>query len=142
MKKFWKEFKEFALKGNMIDMAVGIMIGGAFSGLVTALVNDIMSPLISLIIGKTDMSKLNVTFANGTVISIGSFIQSLIDFFIMALCIFLMVKAITRLKTSIELAEKKLLKQKEEEKAEEKEPELSAEAKLLTEIKELLEKKK
>lgn len=143
MKNFWKEFKDFALKGNMIDMAVGIMIGSAFSGLVSALVNDIMSPLISLIVGKNDMTGLNITLNNGTVIGLGDFLQALIDFFIMALCIFLVIKSINSFKTKIEAAEKKLLKKKqEEEKQEVKEPELSTEAKLLVEIKDLLEKKK
>lgn len=136
MKKLFGEFKEFALKGNVLDMAVGTMIGGAFGKIVTSLVNDILTPLISMLLGNVDLSHLATVIGEGdkaVTIGWGLFIQAIIDFLIMAVCIFSFVKLFTSLKK----------KEAEEEKAEEPaEPELSAEAKLLTEIKELLENQK
>ncbi len=134
MKKLIKEFKEFAIQGNVLDMAVGTMIGGAFGKIVTSLVNDILTPLISLLLGNIDLSGLStdVTVGENTIsVGWGLFMQNVVDFLIMAICIFAFVKFFTS------------LKKKPEEKPEEpKEPELSDEAKLLTEIKELLEKQK
>jgi large conductance mechanosensitive channel len=91
----WNEFKQFAVKGNVIDLAVGVIIGGAFGKIVTSLVNDVIMPLISLIIGGVDFdfTKLHI----GT-LNYGLFLQSIIDFFIIAFSIFLFIKLITRFK--------------------------------------------
>ena len=133
MKKLFNEFKEFAVQGNVLDMAVGTMIGGAFGKIVTSLVNDILTPLISLLLGNIDLSGLStdVTVGENTIsVGWGLFLQNVVDFLIMAACIFAFVKFFTSLK-----------KKPKEEPAEPEEPKLSDEAKLLTEIKELLEKK-
>ena len=97
----WKEFKEFAFKGNVVDLAVGVMIGAAFGKIVTSLVTDIFTPILSLITGKMDFSTLAVKFGEGDAaasLNYGLFIQAVIDFFLMALCIFLFVKLINKLK--------------------------------------------
>jgi large conductance mechanosensitive channel len=105
----WKEFKEFAFKGNVIDLAVGVMIGAAFGKIVTSLVSDIFTPILSLITGRIDLSKLAVKFGEGDAaasLNYGMFIQSVIDFLLMALCIFLFVKLITKLKKPEPIVEK------------------------------------
>jgi len=97
----WKEFKEFAFKGNVVDLAVGVMIGAAFGKIVTSLVTDIFTPLLSLITGKINFSTLAVKFGEGDTaafLNYGLFIQAVIDFILMALCIFLFVKLITKLR--------------------------------------------
>ena len=138
MAKFIQEFKEFAVKGNVMDMAVGVIIGGAFGKIVSSLVADIIMPPIGWIIGGVNFSDLKyelpavIDGQEPATIAYGSFIQSCIDFLIIAFCIFLMIKGIT-----------KLTKKKEEPKAEEPAPapEPTAEEKLLTEIRDLLAKK-
>ena len=107
-----KEFKEFALKGNMIDLAVGVIIGGAFNALVTSMVNDIIMPLVGVILGGLDFSSLSIKVGDAS-IKYGSFIQSVVDFLIIALCIFTMLQILNSLK---EKADKKLGHKKEEEK--------------------------
>jgi large conductance mechanosensitive channel len=97
----WKEFKEFAFKGNVVDLAVGVMIGAAFGKIVTSLVTDIFTPILSLITGKIDFSTLSVKFGEGEAaasLNYGLFIQAVIDFILMALCIFLFVKLISKLR--------------------------------------------
>ena len=108
--KFLQEFKEFALKGNMVDMAVGVIIGGAFGKIVSSLVNDIIMPPIGMLLGKTDFSNLRVNLS-GLRVSVsgaaagaepvywnyGAFIQQCVDFAILAFCVFLMVKLMNRL---------------------------------------------
>ena len=90
----WKEFKEFAVKGNVIDLAVGVIIGGAFGKIVTSLVQDMLMPLIAMLVGgKNSFSK----FHYGDV-AYGKFIESVVDFFIIAFSVFLFVKIITRFK--------------------------------------------
>ncbi len=99
--KLWKEFREFAFKGNVIDLAVGVMIGGAFSNIVTSVVNDLFMPLISLLTGKMDFSKLGVPLGEGpdaAVFAYGAFIQAVINFLLVALCIFLFVKLVSKLR--------------------------------------------
>ena len=111
MKKFWAEFKKFALKGNMIDLAVGVIIGGAFNGLVTSLVNDIIMPVLSLFTGKMDFENWFVALDGETYATIeaakeavaatlnyGNFISGIINFIIMAFVVFMLVKAINKLK--------------------------------------------
>ena len=95
MKKFFSEFKEFALRGNVMDLAVGVIIGAAFQGIVNSLVNDVISPFIGLF-AKTDFKDW-VWIVNDTKIAYGSFLTAVINFFIMAFVIFLLVKGPTRL---------------------------------------------
>ena len=111
-----KEFKEFALKGNVIDLAVGVIIGGAFNSLVTSLVNEMIMPLISILTGKIDFSNLFIALngknydtlkqaqdAGAATLNYGSFITGLLNFLIMAFVVFLMVKAINKLKSRNEI---------------------------------------
>lgn len=135
MGKFLTEFKEFAVKGNVIDMAVGVIIGGAFGKIVTSLVNDVIMPVIGKITGGisfTDL-KYELTPANGDVAAVylnyGQFIQNVVDFLIIAFCIFLMIKGIMKLK-------------KKKEEAPAAPPAPSKEEVLLTEIRDLLKEKK
>lgn len=95
MKKFMKEFKDFAMRGNVIDLAVGVIIGGAFKGIVDSLVKDIISPLIGLV-AKKDFSTLTLKVL-GVDVHYGSFITALINFLIMAFVIFLLVKGLNTL---------------------------------------------
>ena len=128
---FVKEFKEFAMKGNVMDMAVGVIIGGAFGKIVSSLVDDVLMPLIGKITGGVDFTSLAVTLGEGenaAKLNYGTFIQNIIDFLIIAFCIFLMIKGMN-----------KLSKKKEEEPAPEPEP--SNEEKLLGEIRDLLKNK-
>ena len=123
-----KEFKEFISKGNIFDMAVGVIIGGAFGKIVTSLVNDIIMPLIGVIIGGLDFSGLTFKVKDAT-IGYGLFLQNVVDFLIVALCIFAVVKAMSK------------FKKKEEEKPAEP-PKPSEEVLLLREIRDSLKKGK
>lgn len=96
MKSFMKEFKEFAMKGNVMDLAVGVIIGAAFGKIVTSLVNDILMPLIGTLLGGNFETK--VVTINGATIKYGMFIQTIVDFLIIALIIFILVKAMNKLK--------------------------------------------
>ena len=93
----FKEFKEFISKGNVLDLAVGVIIGGAFGKIVTSLVDDIIMPFIGLIIGGLDFSGLSIVIGKAT-IKYGMFIQNVVNFLIMAFVIFLMVKLVNKLK--------------------------------------------
>ena len=134
MKKFLEEFKAFAMRGNVLDMAVGVVIGGAFGKITTSLVNDIIMPLISMLTGGIDFSgwKWVLKAAEGdaaeVAVNFGSFVAVVLDFIIIAFAVFCMVKAIN-----------KFHKKKEEDPAAPPEP--SAEEKLLTEIRDLLKEK-
>ena len=134
MKKFLEEFKAFAMRGNVLDMAVGVVIGGAFGKITTSLVNDIIMPLISMLTGGIDFSswKWVLKAAQGdaaeVAVNFGNFIAVVLDFIIIALAIFCMLKAIN-----------KFHKKKEEAPAAPPEP--SAEEKLLAEIRDLLKEK-
>ena len=115
MKKFMKEFKEFALKGSMIDLAVGMIIGAAFTAVVNSLVTNLFNPIIALVTGGVDLNELwkipvGAVLEDGTqaTINIGAFISSVINFVIMALVIFMIVKAVNKARS---------LKKKEEEAA-------------------------
>lgn len=140
MANFIKEFKEFATRGNVVDMAVGVIIGGAFGKIVTSLVNDVIMPLIGQLTGGLDFSNLFIALsanhyntlaeakeAGVAVLAYGSFIQNVVDFLIIAFCIFLFIKGINILK-----------KKKEEPQEAPAPPAPSAEEKLLTEIRDLL----
>lgn len=149
MAKFIQEFKDFAVKGNAIDMAVGVIIGGAFGKIVTSIVNDIIMPPIGWLVGGVDFKDLKVVLKDavpekldeaGNVVqaaaaevtlNYGAFIQNVIDFLIIAFCVFLLIKGITN------LAKKKKAETEEAPAA----PEPSAEEKLLTEIRDLLKNK-
>lgn len=136
MKKLAQEFKDFISRGNVLDMAVGVIIGSAFGKIVSSLVDNILMPLIGLIIGGHDFSSLAITVKDAK-IEYGLFIQNVVDFLIVAFCIFMVIKAVNKLH---EISEKKLKKQAiEEVKAE---PVKSDEAILLEEIRDLLKKNK
>ena len=128
MKNFLKELKAFAVKGNVVDLAVAVIIGGAFGAIVTSFVNDLVMPLIGAIFSVPDFSTLSFT-VNGTAIMIGLFIQAVVNFLIVALSIFIMVRALNRFK-------------KKEEAAPQTPPAPSKEELLLTEIRDLLKERK
>jgi large conductance mechanosensitive channel len=133
--KILKEFKDFAMKGNVVDLAVAVVIGGAFGKIVTSLVNDVVMPPIGLLLGGTDFSELKVIMKEATAeaeavsLNYGSFINTLIDFLIVALAIFSVIKAINS------------LKRKEAAAPPPPPPAPSKEEILLTEIRDLLAKK-
>ena len=138
---FIKEFKEFAMKGNVMDMAVGVIIGGAFGKIVTSLVGDVLMPLISLATGGIDFTNLFVNLsddvkyktlaeaqeAGASVFAYGQFVQNIIDFLIIAFCIFLMIKGVNKLK--------------KEKPAEPAAPAGPTQEELLAEIRDILKKK-
>lgn len=95
-----KEFKEFAMKGNIMDLAVGVIIGGAFQKIVTSLVNDMIMPAISIITGKVDYSDLAFTVGDAS-IKYGAFLTSILDFLIIAFSIFIMIKYINKMNSKI-----------------------------------------
>ena len=159
MKKLWKEFSEFAIKGNAMALAVGTIIGGAFSTITKSLTNDIIMPIVNIFLGGADFTQAKVALPRmpwveptyGTVVNAegaevvqevqnfltyGNFISAVINFIILAVVVFLIVKALNKLS--------ELGKKKEEEKPAEEPapPEPSAEEKLLTEIRDLLAEKK
>ncbi len=119
-----KEFKKFIARGNVLDLAVGVIVGGAFSSIVTSLVNNIFTPIIGLILGGVNFSNLSITFRD-TQIMYGAFIQSVIDFLIVAFCLFMVVKVVNKVTAK---------KEKKEEKKDTK----SAELKTLEEIRDIL----
>lgn len=127
MKKYISEFKKFIAKGNVVDLAVAVIIGGAFGKIVTSLVNDILMPVIGVILGGLDFTSLSINFRSAT-INYGMFIQNIVDFLIIAVCIFVFVKFIER-----------LLPKKEEKKETPKKPD---DIVLLEEIRDLLKEKK
>ena len=137
MKKFLDEFKEFAMKGNVLDMAVGVIVGTSFSSIVNSLVNDIFMPLIATLTGEVQFTELKLVLKglDDTAITInyGNFIQNVVNFIIIAFCLFMVVKSINRVKERIEH------KKEEEEAIEEAKP--SDELVALNKIIELLEKK-
>lgn len=135
-----KEFKDFAMKGNVVDMAVGIIIGAAFGKIVSSLVNDVLMPPLGMLLGGVNFTELKATIkdasvdaagnvVNAVTINYGTFIQVIIDFLIVAFAIFMLIKAMNSLK-----------KKKEEAPAPAAPPAPSAEETLLTEIRDLLKK--
>ena len=138
--KFIEEFKKFAFKGNVVDMAVGVVIGGAFGKIVTSLVNDIITPVIGLITGGTDLKNLKYVFTPATeevaesALNYGLFLQNIIDFFIIAFSIFVFVKVINVAKKRFEKKQEVIEEAKEEPKPTTEE--------LLSEIRDLLKENK
>ena len=128
-----KEFKEFISRGNVVDLAVGVIMGSAFGKIVTSLVNDIIMPLVGIIIGGIDFTSLSIKIKDSTIMY-GSFIQNVVDFLIVAICIFVMVKMINKLNN--------LNKKKEKREEEKEEVKKSDEVLLLEEIRDLLKKRK
>ena len=142
---FLKEVKEFAIKGNVMDMAVGVIIGGAFGKIVSSLVDDVIMPVVGLLIGGVDFKELKYVFSTGVkevkneagevivpevaevALNYGAFIQNVFDFFIIALCIFMMVKGINLLKKEEKVVEEEVKKSPTQEE-------------LLAEIRDLLKK--
>ncbi len=140
MKKFLSEFKEFALRGNVLDMAIGVVIGGAFGKITTSLVNDVIMPRGGMLIGGIDLGQLDIVLKpavmNGdkvvteaVTLGIGTFLTTIIDFILVALVIFLMIKAINR------------FHKKKEEAPGPEEPKGPTSEELLTEIRDLLKEK-
>ncbi len=128
-----KEFREFAMRGNVVDMAVGVIIGGAFGKIVSSLVGDVVMPVLGILTGGVDFKGLNIVLQQAVgetpavTLNYGAFIQNVFDFIIVAFAIFMMIKALNKLKR--------------EKPAEEEAPaEPSSEEKLLTEIRDLLKK--
>ena len=134
MKKLINEFKKFIMRGNVIDLAVGVVMGNAFSKIVSSLVNDIMMPIIGIIIGGHDFSNLSITVGTAKIMY-GSFIQNIIDFLIIAASIFVFIKIINAIKHK-----KEETKEKEAKKEEPAKP--SEEILLLREIRDSLQNKK
>ena len=142
MKKFFHEFKEFAMRGNVLDMAIGVVIGAAFGKITTSVVNDIIMPLIGLITGGIDLTQWNIVLnkaavaagaADEVTLGIGNLLAVILDFIIVAFAMFLLVKAMNKLAA---------LKKKEEESEPEEEEEKPTAEDLLTEIRDLLKEQK
>lgn len=149
MKKFFSDFKTFIMKGNIVDMAVGVVIGGAFGKIITSLVNDVITPLISIATGKVSLTEFKwiinpaVLDEAGEIVqkelalTYGNFIQTVIDFLIIALSIFVVLRIMVNAQKKLEAMKKKEEEVVEEQKSEEpKETELS----VLCEIREMLKK--
>ncbi len=126
--KGFSEFKAFISRGNVVDMAVGVIIGTAFGKIVTSLVNDVLMPILGLVLGGLDFSDLSIKFGD-SVIKYGSFIQTVVDFLILAFCIFIFVKIFERFRRKKEETESDVSKK-------------SDEVLLLEEIRDILKKKK
>ncbi|NTW96191.1 MAG: large-conductance mechanosensitive channel protein MscL [Erysipelotrichaceae bacterium] len=135
MKQFLKDFKDFASKGNVLDLAIGVIMGSAFGKIVSSLVNDIIMPMVSVMTGGLNFSDLKIVLVAATetkaevAILSGNFLKNVIDFFIIALSIFLMIRALAK------------MKRKEDAKAPEPSAPVENELSILKDIKSLLEKK-
>lgn len=130
---FFKEFKEFAMRGNVVDLAVGVIIGGAFGKIVSSMVNDIIMPLIGIVMGNIDISSLaltipsNIANAEPVILKYGLFLQNIINFIVIVFCIFILIKILNNFK-------------KKADEAPVTPPALSNQEILLTEIRDLLKK--
>lgn len=127
MSSFFPEFKTFIARGNVMDMAVGVIVGGAFSNITTSLINDIVMPLLGIFTGSMSFARLEVNIGPA-IITYGNFIQAVLNFLVMAFVVFCLVRAINRL-------------HKKKEEAPPAPPAPSAEEKLLTEIRDLLKER-
>ena len=131
MKNFFREFKEFISKGNVLDLAVAVVIGNAFNTIVTSLVNDVIMPLIGIIIGGIDFSSIKITLGDASIM-LGNFIQNIVNFLIVAFTIFIVIKAFNKLQA----------KSKKKEAKKEETPKKPDDILLLEEIRDLLKKNK
>ncbi len=129
---FWGEFKQFISKGNVVDMAVGVVVGGAFKSIVDSLVADIIMPAISILTGKVNISELVLKINDNLSITYGAFLQNILNFLIIAFTIFCVIKGMNTVRERFE--------KKQEEVIEEAVSEPSETEKLLTEIRDLLKK--
>lgn len=136
-KGFFGEFREFISKGNVMDMAVGVIIGAAFKAIVDSLVDDILMPFIGIFVKTNSFKDLSVKVGSAT-ITYGAFLSAVINFIILALILFIMVRTMNKIRENAE----KLAKKNEEEKAEEEEEKLSKEEELLTEIRDMMKNQK
>ena len=132
MKKFFAEFQKFIERGNVMNLAVGVMIGGAFNSIISSLVKDIITPFLSLILGKINLSGLSLTLPtsdlnNPIILTYGNFLQAILNFLLTALCLFIVIRTVN-----------KVFKKQE---AEKKPAEPTKEEQLLTEIRDLLKEK-
>jgi len=129
-----QEFKKFAMRGNVIDLAIGVIIGGAFGKITTSLVNDVITPLLGLIVGRIDLTSLKLVLREATdtsaglAVTYGAFLQNILDFLLISFSIFMVIRLINRFKS----------KEEEAPSAPPAPPEPSAEEKLLAEIRDLL----
>ena len=130
MKKFLQEFKTFAMRGNVMDLAVGVIVGGAFSSITNSLINDIIMPIVGIFVSQASFADLTLS-VGGAVITYGNFIQAVLNFVILAFVVFCMVKAVNRVAHNQKKAE-----------APPAQPAPSHEEKLLTEIRDLLKERK
>ena len=145
MKKFFEEFKAFVMRGNVMDMAVGVIVGGAFGAITTSLVSNVVTPLLAVLFNSPNPDALNITLraadeaagAEAIVLGLGTFIGAILNFLVIALVLFSVIKAMNKAK---ELAES--LKKKEEEEAAAEEPAKPTAEELLTAILEELKSKK
>lgn len=128
MKKFLQEFKTFAMRGNVMDLAVGVIVGGAFSSITNSLINDIIMPIVGIFVSQASFADLTLS-VGGAVITYGNFIQAVLNFVILAFVVFCMVKAVNRVAHT----------QKKEEAPP---PAPTHEEKLLTEIRDLLKERR
>lgn len=131
MKKFLQEFKDFAMRGNVMDLAVGVIIGGAFSAITTSLIDDIINPILGMFAGDGTslVESLSFSLPGGGTLMLGSFINAILNFIVMAFVVFCLIKGINK------------LSKKKEEAPPPPPPEPSAEEKLLKEIRDLLKEK-
>ncbi|MBR3785190.1 MAG: large conductance mechanosensitive channel protein MscL [Firmicutes bacterium] len=130
MKAFFNEFKEFITRGNVMSMAIGIIIGGAFTSIVQSLVNDVITPLLGIILGGLDFTSIAITVGSANLM-VGNFIQAVITFLLTALVVFSIMKTFNSF----------LRKKEEEVPEEEAEPEIPADIQLLTEIRDMLKER-
>lgn len=131
MKNVMNEFKDFIFKGNIIDMAIGVVVGTAFNAIVTSLVNDIIMPCVGVLIGGIDFSSHSIALGGDSVLAIGNFIQTVVNFLIIAISMFIVVKLFAQ--------QKALFSKKQEVEVEEEHKETSEE--LLAQIRDLLKEK-
>ena len=145
MKNFFEEFKAFITKGNVLDMAIGVIVGGAFGAITSSLVGNVITPLLAWLFKAPNTDALNITLRAASegneaiVLGLGTFVGTIINFLVIAFVLFSVIKAMNK---ATEMAEKLARKKKEEEEAAAPAPEPSAEEKLLTEIRDLLKEKK
>ena len=132
MKKFISEFKKFIMRGNVIDMAVGVIMGTAFTKIINSLVTNVVTPAISILTGKINVADMAYKYSEEIVIGYGQFFQAIIDFLMIAICVFAMVKIISGVREKFE---------KKVEEAPAPDPEPSEEIQLLSEIRDLLKNK-